>query len=425
MSATGSGRAPLRLFTGYGIEIESMVVDADTLEVRPIVDELLRRAAGADDWVEDVEDGAIAWSNEFVAHVVELKTNGPAPGWEGLAEAFRASAAKLDAHLAGWNARLLPTGMHPWMDPTTQTTFWAHDHGPVYRAYHRLFDARRHGWANLQSVHLNLPFGDEHEFARLMAATRLVLPLVPALAASTPIVEGRVTGLVDNRLEFYRTNSERVAAMTGDVIPEPIYDAARYRDQVLAAIDRELLARGADEVLLGNEWTNARGAIARFDRMAIEVRLIDAQECAAADLAVAAAVSGLIRALVEERWSSGAEQRELPTAPLASLLVATIARGADAPLDHPELVRAFGLQPGAVPTVGALVAATVPDAFDGPSELRAALEVVLEQGPLARRILLALGDPLDGELERARLREVYRELADCLATGRSFVPGRP
>ena len=312
---------PLALFEGYGIEIESMVVDAETLEVRPVVDELLRAANGGEAWVEDFDDGAIGWSNELVAHVIELKTNGPAPGYAGLAGRFLESTRRLNERLAeGWNARLMPSGMHPWMEPPRETRLWPHEHGPVYRAYDRLFDCRRHGWANLQSVHLNLSFADEHEFGRLLAAVRLVLPWIPALAASSPVVEGRATGLLDNRLEFYRTNSERIPAMTAAVIPEPIYGVEEYHERVLRRLGRDLAAAGADEALQGGrEWTNARGAIARFDRMAIEVRLIDAQECAAADLAVAAAVSGLVRALVEERWAPFRTQRDWPTGALSEL----------------------------------------------------------------------------------------------------------
>ena len=408
----------LRLFEGYGIEIETMVVDADSLDIRPIVDDLLKRGADTDAYVGEVEDGAIAWSNEFVAHVVELKTNGPAPDWTGLEHEFRRSSKLLNDYLATWNAMLLPTAMHPWMNPVTETKFWPHDYSPIYRAYHSMFDARRHGWANLQSVHLNLPFADEQEFARLMGAIRLVLPLIPALAASSPIVEGRDTGILDNRLHFYRTNSERVAAMTGQVIPEPIFDVKGYRDGVFAAIDRELVARGASEVLLGNEWTNARGAIARFDRMAIEIRLIDAQECSAADLAVACAVSNLVRGLVEERWSSAQSQRAVRSEPLIAQLVETIRLGPESKLVCDELTTCFDAAGKGHETVGDLLRAIVPPSFDGPPELEPALEVILADGVLSQRILRALGTDFD----RDALRGVYRELADCLIEGRSYRP---
>jgi len=408
----------LSLFEGYGIEIESTVVDAETLEVRPIVDELLREASGGDAWIEDLEDGAIGWSNELVSHVIELKTNGPASSYAGLAEHFRASTGRLNSLLKkGWNARLMPSGMHPWMDPKSETRIWPHESSPVYHAYDRLFDCRRHGWANVQSVHLNLPFADEHEFARLMAATRLVLPLIPALAASSPVVDGRSTGTLDNRLAFYRTNSERVRSMTADVIPEPVFGIAEYHEQVLGAVDRELGTIGADAMLRGQEWTNARGAIARFDRSAIEIRLIDAQECAAADLAVAAAVSGLVRALVEERWCSFESQCAWDTGPLLALLAETIQAGPSAEIASADYLRAFGVDASGLPA-GQLWNALAESAFDGPSELESPLERILRGGTLAQRILSALGDDFD----RARLRSVYSTLCDCLADGTSFRP---
>jgi len=40
------------------------------------------------------------------------------------------------------------------------------------------------------------------------------------------------------------------------------------------------------EGILCHEWLNSRGAIARFDRNAVEIRLVDVQECPLADLAI-------------------------------------------------------------------------------------------------------------------------------------------
>jgi len=410
---------PLSLFEAWGIEIEYALVDQESLDVRAVADEALRTAAGADGWVEDHDDGDVGWSNELVGHVLELKTAQPARTLDGWAERFLASARRLNALLAeGWNARLMPTGMHPWMDPTRETELWPHDHGPVYSAYDRLFDCRRHGWANVQSVHLNLPFADEHEFARLLAAVRLVLPLVPGLAAASPIVEGRATGLLDNRLSFYRTNSARVPAMAGAVIPEPIYGIDEYHERVLGAIDRELAALGADPALRGQEWTNARGAIARFDRMAIEIRLIDAQEGPRSDLAVAAAVAGVVRALVEERGAPFREQRDWSGEALVRLLTAATADGPEAELGNHGYAALFGPRAAGARTVGALWNALAEDTFAGPSELEPALAAILREGTLAQRILAALGPDFD----RPRLRAVYGRLCDDLADGRVFQP---
>lgn len=406
------------LFEVWGIEIEYMIVDAETLDVRPIADELLRDAAGGDEWVEDVEDGEVGWSNELVCHVVEMKNAQPVPRLDGLADRFAASAARMQERLSRHGARLMPGGMHPWMDPAKETRLWPHETGPIYRAYDRMFDCRRHGWANLQSVHLNLPFRDEREFGRLMAAVRLVLPLVPALAASSPIVERADTGRLDSRLAFYRTNSSRVPAMAGDVIPEPVFGIDEYRTKVLQPISAALRESGAPPELLAGDWLNARGAIARFDRMAIEIRLIDAQECARADLAVAAAVAGAVRFLVEERGSPLARQQAFSGESLGRLLRRTIRRGPQAHLMGGEYVRLFGLDPRRVATAGQLWQELAPRVFAGPAELEAPLGVVLRDGTLAERILQALGSGFDDD----DLRRVWRRLCACLAEGRSFAP---
>ncbi len=408
----------LSLFEGYGIEIELMLVDRETLDVRSIADDVLREAAGADDWIEDYFDGAIGWSNELACHLIELKTSAPVASFEGVADEFERSVARLERLLARRDARVLPSGMHPWMDPAREARLWPHQNAEVYAAYDRLFDCRRHGWANVQAVHLNLPFADEQEFGRLMAAARLVLPLLPAIAAASPFVEGRSTGLLDNRLDFYRTNSARVPAMAGDIIPEPVYGIEEYRREVLGAIEAELRAVGADPALYGQEWTNARGAIARFERMALEIRLLDAQECPRADLAMAAATAGVVRALVEERWSSHAEQRAWPSEPLAELLARTTTSGPRTKLADPEYLALFGSSPERSPTAGALWNELAEQTFAGPPELAAKLELVLKKGTLAQRLLTAVGS----RPTRERFRRVMSELAGCPASGRSFLP---
>ncbi len=62
-----------------------------------------------------------------------------------------------------------------------------------------------------------------------------MLPLLPGLAASSPLVEGRPTGLADNRLEFYRHNQRRLPELAGRIVPEPVYTRADYEREILAA----------------------------------------------------------------------------------------------------------------------------------------------------------------------------------------------
>jgi len=62
-------------FTAYGIELEYMLVDRATLSVRSIADQLMERYGDAGSG--EITRGALSWSNELVAHVIELKNPRP------------------------------------------------------------------------------------------------------------------------------------------------------------------------------------------------------------------------------------------------------------------------------------------------------------------------------------------------------------
>jgi gamma-glutamyl:cysteine ligase YbdK (ATP-grasp superfamily) len=406
----------LGLFAGYGIEIEHMIVDAETLDVRPIADLVLTDAAGEP--AEELERGPLAWSNELALHVLEMKTNGPAENLADLPEQFSASVRDANALLARHGARLLPSGMHPWMDPAHELQLWPHGFNAVYAAFDRIFGCRGHGFGNLQSVHVNLPFAGDAEFARLHAAVRLVLPLLPALAASSPIADGKPTGLLDTRLAVYRTNCARVPSVTAHVVPETVSSRDDYERRILARIYEDLAPLDPDGVLR-HEWVNARGAIARFDRSAIEIRVLDVQECPRADLAVAAAAVALVRTLTEESHADLARQQAIAIEPLVAILEATQRDGDRARIDDARYLAVLG-QPSRPAPAGAVWEHAL-GRLEGTAKgdiaaHRETLAFVLRKGPLARRILASL----DGDRSRDSLRAVYRRLADCLAQGTLF-----
>lgn len=406
----------LGLFGGFGIELEYMVVDRRTLAVRPIVDLLLRHFAGQT--TGDFDDGAISWSNELALHVVELKTNGPAPTLRGAAAEFQRSVGRLEAALAGMDAMLLPGGMHATMDPSREFQRWPHDYAEVYGAYDRIFDCRGHGWSNLQSCHLNLPFADDAQFGRLHLAARALLPLLPALAASSPFCDGRYTGWCDHRLRVYRHNQARVPRIAGAVVPEPVTSRAQYFREILEPIWADIAPLDPDG-LLREEWLNSRGVVAKFFRDALEIRVLDVQECPAADLAICALVTAALQALCAERWTSLANLAALPTEALAAVLWQVAERGEQALVDHPGLLQALGLPARALPAGELwqrLAAAVLPDAGTVDPALVAPLRTVLTQGPLARRMLARVGT----EPSREALRELQLELAECLARGVMF-----
>ncbi|MFT6367126.1 MAG: gamma-glutamyl:cysteine ligase YbdK (ATP-grasp superfamily), partial [Bacteroidia bacterium] len=231
-------KTPLSLFAAYGIEIEYMIVNRHSLNVMPVADRLMQKVAGQ--IVNEVEQGKIAWSNELVMHVIELKTNGPTAELETLPALFLENIRHINTLLDDMDACLMPTAMHPWMNPYREKVLWPHDSREIYDTYDRIFNCEGHGWCNLQSMHINLPFANDSEFARLHAAIRILLPILPALAASSPIVEGRVTSILDTRLETYRVNSIKIPSITGQVIPEPIISGQQYQQQILAPMYRDI-----------------------------------------------------------------------------------------------------------------------------------------------------------------------------------------
>ncbi|MGE5468851.1 MAG: glutamate-cysteine ligase family protein [Ignavibacteria bacterium] len=407
--------AALGAFAGYGVELEYMIVDAGSLAVMPAADRLLDALSSAD---AAPPRAGFAWSNELVLHLLEVKNERPTPTLDRLAEGFQAEIARANAALAPLGARLMPGGMHPWMDPAAETRLWPHRDAAIYRAYDRIFDCRAHGWANIQSAQLNLPFADDEEFARLHSAVRVLLPILPALAASSPVADGRLRTELDFRMESYRRHAARRPALIGRVIPDAAISEARYRAEVLAPM-YEAVARDDPEGALRDDWLNARGAIPRFGRRAIEIRVVDMQECPQADLAIAALTAAVARALYDGRWSSFAAQQGLATAALAGLLSDCTRAAEAAIIDDGGYLALFGFPRARcrAEELWAWLFAQCGSEAPLTDSHRAALQTVLGRGPLARRILHALG----GHCERERLAAVYGELCECLAAGRLFL----
>ncbi|MEN9582013.1 MAG: hypothetical protein RJA70_5022 [Pseudomonadota bacterium] len=410
---------PLHLFEGFGIELEYMIVDMESLDVRPIADELLKQVGGG--YEREVDRGAVAWSNELALHVVEIKTNGPVPKLGGAQGPLQENIRQINSLLRPMNARLLPSAMHPWMRPDSETRLWPHEDNVIYNTFDRIFDCRGHGWANLQSMHINLPFANDDEFARLHAATRLVLPLLPGLAASSPFLEGAPAEHLDTRLEMYRGNARKVPSIAGHVIPERVFSRADYEGVLLQGIYDDLAPSDPDGVLR-EEWVNARGCIARFDRMAIEIRLMDVQECPGADLALAALVCATVRALVEEKWTPLKAQQAWDETVLAPVLLAGIRDAEQALVDSAAYLENFGMTSD-MPVSFAQVWQHLADALLSTdpdyAKWKPFLDVVFSQGTLARRLRSAAGPAPSAET----LREVYSRLADCLERGSPFSLG--
>lgn len=403
----------IHLFQGYGIELEYMIVDKETLMVKPIADELIRSEAGNYD--DDVVNGVVTWSNELVLHVLELKSTKPEHDLEMIEAAFVENVTRVNSILAQWNAMLMPTGAHPFMNPSEETRLWTHGNGQIYETYNRIFDCRGHGWANVQSTHLNLPFYDDQEFARLHAAVRLILPILPALCASTPMLNGKFTGSFDTRLKYYKSNQNRIPSIAGRIIPEAVYSKRNYLQVIYEKIKADLEPFDTEHVL-NPIWVNSRGAIARFDRGSLEIRLMDCQECTRADTAIIALITETLQAFVNGKFIDHESQMKWKTETLANLLDVCIEAGSTATIDHEEYLKVFGVTEAKV-TAGQLWSIIADKVMTARLQhWRPTLDLILTEGSLAERIIR----DLDRNYHHDNVMRVYRRLAECLAKNEQF-----
>jgi gamma-glutamyl:cysteine ligase YbdK (ATP-grasp superfamily) len=131
----------------------------------------------------------------------------------------------------------------------------------------------------------------------------IILPYLPAMTASSPIYEGKLGENMDNRLHFYKENQCEIPSITADVIPEYAESFVAYDREVIGKYSEDLVAAGASKLLLDREWINSRGVIFRFDRRALEIRVMDEQECVKSDVALSCFIRALLRGLTKEETS--------------------------------------------------------------------------------------------------------------------------
>lgn len=416
-------RSPYELFEVTGLELEYAVVDRADLRPRCLVEDGFRVLAGRP--ASDLEFDDVGFSNELAAHVFEMKTLDPvrdlALAEAALVRGLRRFAAVLHER---FGARLLPTGMHPLMRPE-DTHLWRRSGRAIYETYARLFPIHEHGWLNVQSCQVNLPFGpDDASIAALHNATACVLPYLPALAASSPLVEGRPGDAVCNRMASYAANQRRIPAIAGTIVPEYMTSRDQYRRDVLQRIYSDL-DRVPGTARIRHEFVNSRGAILRFDRSALEIRVLDLQECVKMDVAMAVFARLATKSFVHMLHEGSVRLPE------HSLLVedyrACVTEGRRAEVEATHVLAAAGYRPGtATAETALLLLLDLAHAESGPGDapyLRL-VEERIRRGNLSERILRAAAlERRASDAERhAAILGVYGELAGCLDRNEPWMP---
>ncbi len=292
----------------------------------PIVDKLIKDYCGK--IVNFVNLPQFTFGKELQLHVLEIKANSPFRSPEVFEETLHGAVTTLSSFLKKkYNASLLGAGMHPTMS-LGQTGVWPHRHRKIYHEYSRIFNLQQHGWLNIQSFHLNLSYAKE-DAVKMHNLLSNLCPYLPAISASSPIYESKFGSKVDNRLEFYKVNQKEVPSISGDIVPEYVSSIGDYKKFIIGRYSDDLCKAGADNLLLDKEWVNSRGVIFRFDRSALEIRVMDEQECIKSDVALSCFVRSILRGLISS------ETEILPHSLLVNDFESVLASGFDAPVQNP------------------------------------------------------------------------------------------
>lgn len=398
------------IFKAYGIELEYMVVDENTFDVLPIVPEFFEKIKGS--FTNEIVHTHITWSNELVSHVIELKNDKPTADLKTLNLEFQKEIQLINRELKNFGAILLPTAMHPWMNPDLDTKLWPHENNEIYSSYDQIFSCKGHGWANLQSMHINLSFSNDKEFEQLHAAVRLILPLIPVLSSSSPIVELKKGNNLSSRLGFYLENQRRIPSIIGSAIPERAWSKAEYETLILHPMYKDIAPLDTKNVLQ-EEWLNSRAAIPKFERDSIEIRLADTNENSFIDLSIAIFWSKVIKSLVKEEWISLEDQKRFSEIDLKKTLIQTIANGPKAlvtDLNYLDLWE-IDTENSSVETKD-IVQQIFESLKYNADEIEYAkpIDFILNHGTLSERILKACA----GDFSKDKLKEIYQKLSLCL-----------
>jgi glutamate---cysteine ligase / carboxylate-amine ligase len=232
-----------------GIEEELAIVDPDTLELLDAY-ERLRDAAQADPVLKDSVAG------ELIASEIEIRSGRGEDFADAVAkqrEARRRLFALADTH----GVALGSTGTHPLSDYRDQRIIDT----PHYRRLDN--DLRYVAWRNntwALQVHVGVQGADRA--IRVCDRLRPILPLVLAVSANSPYLDGRDSGLHSARTQAFTRNFPRCG------IPDAFGSWATWAEYV------DLLVRTNSIVEFTQMWWSVRPHHA-FGT--IEVRICDAQ----------------------------------------------------------------------------------------------------------------------------------------------------
>ncbi len=235
-----------------GVEEEFAILDPNTLELAPRFEEL-RDLSRQDEVLHDSITG------ELISSEIEI-ISGVGDDLQHALGRQRERRRRLFALAAAQGAALGATGTHPWADYREQ---------PIIDTehYRRVEDGLRYvAWRNNTfSLHVHLGVRDLDRAIKVCDRLRPVLPLLLAISANSPFLDGRDSGLHSARSQSFTKSFPRCG------IPDAFGSWAAYRAYI------EFLQRTNSIVEFTQVWWSVRP---HFSFGTVEVRICDAQATA-------------------------------------------------------------------------------------------------------------------------------------------------
>ena len=353
-----SARAAFDASTDFtvGIEEEFAVLDPDTLELAPRFEEL-RVAAASDVTLAEAVAG------ELISSEIEIRSG----RGENLAQARAAQQdlrQRLFACATTQGIALGATGTHPYSDYRDQQI--------IDTEHYRLVEdgLKYVAWRNNTfSIHLHVGIQGPDRVVAVCDRLRPVLPVLLAISANSPFLDGRDSGLHSARTQTFTKSFPRCG------VPDPFGDWATFAGYI------DALVRTRAIVEYTQVWWSVRPHLS-FGTL--EVRICDAQMTAADSDGLAALILACVAQAARDH-DDGVPADDLPHRLIEENVWRAVRYGLDG-----ELLDLATMEPyPAAAALDRLLAWTAP--------MRAELGVDVDLGPLngAQRQRAMLGSGMD------------------------------
>jgi carboxylate-amine ligase len=266
-----------------GVEEEFSILDPRTLALEPRFEQL-RAAAESDRLLYEHITG------ELISSEIEI-VSGAGVDLNDALDRQRERRGRLFALAQEQGAALGATGTHPWADYREQ---------PIIDTehYRRVEEGLKYvAWRNNTfSLHVHVGVRDIDRAVRACDRLRPVLPLLLAISANSPYLDGRDTGLASARTQSFTKSFPRCG------VPDAFGGWKAYRAYI------EFLKRTASIVEFTQVWWSVRP---HFNFGTVEVRICDAQSTAGESDALAALMVACIAQAVRD-VDEGVRNEDLP-----------------------------------------------------------------------------------------------------------------